>query len=290
MRIAKSAGFLLMAVLAQPALAQKGSADAAGNFPLRPIRIVIPFTPGSNSDMLARLIGPKMLERWGQQVVVDNRPGAGGSIAGGIVVSSIADGHTLMLSSSAFATSAALGLKLPYDPLRDFAGVTQVASTANVLLVAPSLGVKSAKDLIALAQQKRGQINFASSGVGSGTHYTGELFKLAAKIDVVHVPYKGTPEALTDTMAGRVHYYFSPIMPALSMIKNGRLLALGVTTCSARRCCRMCLRSARPRSRDSSTTDGSECGRRRRRRARPSQRSRAKSGASSIYPTSRSGS
>jgi tripartite-type tricarboxylate transporter receptor subunit TctC len=230
MRIAKSAGFLLMAVLAQPALAQKGSADAAGNFPLRPIRIVIPFTPGSNSDMLARLIGPKMLERWGQQVVVDNRPGAGGSIAGGIVVSSIADGHTLMLSSSAFATSAALGLKLPYDPLRDFAGVTQVASTANVLLVAPSLGVKSAKDLIALAQQKRGQINFASSGVGSGTHYTGELFKLAAKIDVVHVPYKGTPEALTDTMAGRVHYYFSPIMPALSMIKNGRLLALGVTT------------------------------------------------------------
>lgn len=222
MTIARWMGMLLMGVLVQPALPQ--------SYPTKPIRMVIPFTAGSNSDMLARLIGPKLLESWGQQVVVDNRPGAGGSIAGGIVVSSTPDGHTLMLSSSAFATSAALGLKLPYDPLKDFAGVTQVASTANVLVVAPSLGVKSAKELIALAQQKPGQINFASSGVGSGTHYTGELFKLAAKIDVVHVPFKGTPEALTDTMAGRVQYYISPIMPALPMIRSGRLLALGVTT------------------------------------------------------------
>jgi tripartite-type tricarboxylate transporter receptor subunit TctC len=221
---------VLIAVLAQPALAQKPSPDPVANFPIRPIRVVIPFTPGSNSDMLARLIGPKMLERWGQQVVVDNRPGAGGAIAGGIVSSATADGHTLMLSSSGFSTSAALGLKLPYDPLRDFAGVTQVASTANVLVVGSSLGVKSAKELIALAKQKPGQINFASSGVGSGTHYTGELFKLAANMNVVHVPFKGTPEALTDTMAGRVHYYFSPVMPALPLIKSGRLLALGVTT------------------------------------------------------------
>ncbi len=230
MRTGTWMGFLLIAALAQPAFAQTRSADAGEPYPTKPIRMVIPFTAGSNSDMLARLIGPKLLESWGQQVVVDNRPGAGGSIAGGIVVSSTPDGHTLMLSSSAFATSAALGLKLPYDPLKDFAGVTQVASTANVLVVAPSLGVKSAKELIALAQQKPGQINFASSGVGSGTHYTGELFKLAAKIDVVHVPFKGTPEALTDTMAGRVQYYISPIMPALPLIRSGRLLALGVTT------------------------------------------------------------
>lgn len=230
MRIAASMGVLLMAALAQPAPAQTRSAVPGEPYPTKPMRMVIPFTAGSNSDMLARLIGPKLLESWGQQVIVDNRPGAGGSIAGGIVVSSTADGHTLMLSSSAFATSAALGLKLPYDPLKDFAGVTQVASTANVLVVAPSLGVKSAKELIALAQQKPGQINFASSGVGSGTHYTGELFKLAAKIDVVHVPFKGTPEALTDTMAGRVQYYLSPVMPALPLIRSGRLLALGVTT------------------------------------------------------------
>jgi len=125
---------------------------------------------------------------------------------------------------------AALGLKLPYDPLRDFAGVTQVASTANVLVVGTSLGIKTAQELIALAKQKPGQINFASSGVGSGTHYTGELFKLAASMNVVHVPFKGTPEALTDTMTGRVHYYFTPVMPALPLIRSGRLLALGVTT------------------------------------------------------------
>jgi len=228
MRVALGAGVLLMAALAHSAPAQK--TVAADGYPARPIRMVIPFTAGSNSDMLARLIGPKLLERWGQQVVIDNRPGAGGSIAGGIVSSSVPDGHTLMLSSSAFATSAALGLKLPYDPLRDFAGVTQVASTANVLVVGTSLGIKTAQELIALAKQKPGQINFASSGVGSGTHYTGELFKLAASMNVVHVPFKGTPEALTDTMTGRVHYYFTPVMPALPLIRSGRLLALGVTT------------------------------------------------------------
>lgn len=228
MRVALGAGVLLMAAVAHSAPAQKTA--AAEGYPARPIRMVIPFTAGSNSDMLARLIGPKLLDRWGQQVVIDNRPGAGGSIAGGIVSSSVSDGHTLMLSSSAFATSAALGLKLPYDPLRDFTGVTQVASTANVLVVGPGLGIKTAKELIALAKQKPGQINFASSGVGSGTHYTGELFKLAASMNVVHVPFKGTPEALTDTMTGRVHYYFTPVMPALPLIRSGRLLALGVTT------------------------------------------------------------
>lgn len=228
MRVALGVGVLLMAAVAHSAPAQRTAAGES--YPARPIRMVIPFTAGSNSDMLARLIGPKLLDRWGQQVVVDNRPGAGGSIAGGIVSSSVPDGHTLLLSSSAFATSAALGLKLPYDPLRDFAGVTQVASTAQVLVVGTGLNIKSAKELIALARQKPGQINFASSGVGSGTHYAGELFKLAANINVVHVPFKGTPEALTDTMTGRVQYYLSPVMPALPLIKGGRMLALGVTT------------------------------------------------------------
>jgi tripartite-type tricarboxylate transporter receptor subunit TctC len=227
MRVALGALLFVAAALAGAAPAPKNPAE---HYPARPLRMVIPFTPGSNSDMLARLIGPKLLERWGQQVVVDNRPGAGGSIAGGIVASAAPDGHTLLVSSSAFATSAALGLKLSYDPLRDFAGVTQVASTAQVLLFGTTLGIKSAKELIALAKQKPGQINFASSGVGSGTHYAGELFKLAAGLDVVHVPYKGTPEALTDTMTGRMHYYLSPVMPAMPLIKGGRLIALGVTT------------------------------------------------------------
>ena len=213
---------LLMAALAPVALAQ--------NYPNKPIRIVVPFTPGSASDLLARLIGPKLLEVWGQQVVVDNRPSAGGTVAGGIVAAATPDGHTLMLSSSAFAGSAALYSKLPYDTVRDFSGVTQVASTALIVVVAPSLGVKSLKELIALAQQKPGQINYGSSGIGSGTHYGGELFKLAAKINVVHVPYRGTPEAITDTMTGRVQYYLMPAVPAMPLIRDGRLLALGVTT------------------------------------------------------------
>lgn len=203
---------------------------AAQNYPSKPIRIVIPFTPGSASDILARFIGPKLNENWGQQVVVDNRPSAGGTVAGEIVARATPDGHTLMLTSSAFAGSAALYDKLPYDSVKDFSGVTQVASTALVVLVAPALGVKSVQELIALAQQKPKQINFASSGIGSGTHYVGELFKLAAKLDVVHVPYRGTPEALTDTMSGRVHYYISPLLPAMPLMKGGRLLPLAVTT------------------------------------------------------------
>lgn len=214
------------------ALAPGAGAQAANppqNYPAKPIRIVVPFTPGSASDILARMIGPKLLESWGQQVVVDNRPSAGGTGAGGIVAGATPDGHTLMLTSSAFAGSAALYPKLPYDSVRDFSGVTQVASTPLVLVVAPALEVKSVKALIALALQKPGQLNFGSSGIGSGTHYAGELFKLAANINVVHVPYRGTPEALTDTISGRVQYYLSPTLPALPLIKSGRLLALAVT-------------------------------------------------------------
>ena len=199
-------------------------------YPTKPIRIVIPFTPGSASDILARTIGPKMSETWGQQVVVDDRPSAGGTVAGEIVARATPDGHTLMLTSSAFAGSAALYDKLPYDSVKDFSGVSQVAETALVLVVAPSLGVKSAKELIVLARAKPGYLTFASSGIGSGTHYGSELFKMAAKIEVVHVPFRGTPEGITDTVAGRVHYYLTPLLPVMPLIKAGRLLPLGVTT------------------------------------------------------------
>jgi len=199
-------------------------------YPTRPIRVVIPFTPASASDILARLIGPKLQEAWGQQVVVDDRPSAGGTIAGEIVARATPDGHTLMLTSSAFAGSAALYDKLPYDSVRDFSGVSQIAETALVLVVAPSLGVKSAKDLIALARAKPGYLTFASSGIGSGTHYGSELFKMAAHIDVVHVPFRGTPEGITDTAAGRVHFFLTPLLTAMPLINAGRLLPLGVTT------------------------------------------------------------
>src|SRR5258706_4149259 len=220
---------LRVLVLTGAALSIAASA-AAQPYPNKPIRMVVPFTSGSASDILARLIAPKLLESWGQQVVVDDRPSAGGTVAGAIVAGATPDGHTLMLTSSGFAGAAALYAKLPYDTLKDFAGITQVASTPLLLVVAPNLGVKSVKELIALAQQKPGQINFGSSGIGSGTHFAGELFKLTARIEVVHVPYRGTPEALTDTMAGRVQFFLSPVLPSMALVKSGRVLALGVTT------------------------------------------------------------
>jgi tripartite-type tricarboxylate transporter receptor subunit TctC len=216
-----AAGFFAMSV---------APAFAAQAYPANPVRMVVPFTPGSASDILARLIGPKLLESWGQQIVVDNRPSAGGTVAGGIVAGAAPDGYTMMLTSSGFAGSAALYDKLPYDSVKDFSGVTQVVSTPLVLVVAPGLGVKSVRELITLAQQKPGQLNFSSSGIGSGTHYAGELFKLAAGINTVHVPYRGTPEAINDVISGRIQYMTAPVLPAMPLVKSGRLLVLGVTT------------------------------------------------------------
>jgi len=232
-RIIASAAALgvLPLATALAAQAQSATADiAAQRYPGGPLRMVVPFTPGSASDILARLIGPRLLDSWGQQIVVDNRPSAGGTVAGSIVAGAAPDGHTMMLTSSGFAGSAALYDKLPYDSLNDFAGVTQVVSTPLVLVVGPGLGVKSVKELIALAQQKPGQLNFSSSGIGSGTHYAGELFKLAAGINVVHVPYRGTPEAVNDTISGRIQFMVAPVLPVMSLVRGGRLLALAVTT------------------------------------------------------------
>ena len=210
-------------------LAQAASKEPA--YPTKPIRIVVPFTPGSATDIIARIFGPKLLESWGLPVVIDNRPSAGGIVAFKIVAEATPDGHTLTTTGSNYAGSAALYAgKLPYDPVNDFAGITQIASTPLVLVVAPSLGAKSVKELIALAQQKPGQLNFGSSGIGSGPHYGAELFNLAAGIKAVHVPYRGSPEAFTDMMAGRVHYFLSPILAATPLIRSGRVLALGVTT------------------------------------------------------------
>jgi len=192
--------------------------------------MLVPFSPGSASDILARLIGPKLNEAWGQQFVVDNRPSAGGTVAGSIVATALPDGYTLLVTSSAFAGSAALYNNLPYDSVRDFAPITQIASTPLIIVVAPSLGVKTLKELLALAKQKPGQLNFASTGIGSGTHYAAELFNYVAGISAVHVPYKGVPEGLNDTLSGRTHYHVAPVLPAMSLIRSGRLLALAVTT------------------------------------------------------------
>ena len=200
-------------------------------YPTKPIRMIVPFTPGSATDIIARIIGPKLAESLGRPIVMDNRPSAGGIVAFNIVAEATPDGHTLTTTGSNFAGSAALyAAKLPYDPVRDFAGITQIASTPLVLVVAPSLGAKSVKELIAIAKQKPGQLNFGSTGLGSGPHYGAALFNLTADINAVHVPYRGSPESLTDLMAGRVQYVLSPVLAASPLIKGGRLLALGVTT------------------------------------------------------------
>lgn len=199
-------------------------------FPNRPLRIVVPFTAGSATDVIARIVMPQLVERWGKQIVTDNRPSAGGIVASTIVAEAPPDGHTLMVTGSNFAGSAALYSKLPFDAVRDFSGITQFASTPLVLVVAPALGVKTAPDFIALAKSKPGQFNYGSTGLGSGPHYGAELFKLKTGINAVHVPYRGSPESLTDLMSGRVHFILSPVLAAVPLVKSGRLLALGVTT------------------------------------------------------------
>jgi len=229
----KQALLQTLLVLAAAGVSAGASAQAASKepgYPNKPIRVVVPFTAGSATDIIARIIGPKLVERWGRPVVMDNRPSAGGVVAFSIVAEATPDGHTLLVTGSNFAGSAALYSKLPYDPVRDFSGVSQIASTPLVLVVAPTLGAKSVKELIALAREKPGQLNYGSTGLGSGPHYGAELFKLASGINAVHVPYRGSPESLTDLMAGRVHFILSPVLAATPLIKSVRLLALGVTT------------------------------------------------------------
>jgi len=209
-------------------LAQDG--DGAAGFPARPIRMIVPFQTGGLPDISARLIGPKLLEAWKQQVVVDNRAGAGGIIGTDIVAKAIPDGYTLLLTSVAHVARPAVQAKLPFDSRKDFAGITLTLSGGFVLVAPPSFGAKSVTELIALARAKPGQFNFASAGIGSGTHFAAELFKSLANIEVVHVAYKGIPDAFTDTVAGRVQFFMPPLASAMPLVKDGKLLALAVTT------------------------------------------------------------
>ena len=206
------------------------AAAQTGTYPAKPIRIVVGFTPGGGPDITARFIAQKLAESWPQNVVVDNRPGAGGTIAAQLVAHATPDGYTLLSVSSAHAVAPAIYAKLPYDPRKDFAGITLTASSKYLLVVAPALGVKSLADLVALAKAKPGQLNFSSAGVGSGTHFAGEQLKSMAAINVMHVPFKGIPEALTETMSGRVQFFMAPIANAVNLVKEGKLAALGVTS------------------------------------------------------------
>ena len=206
------------------------SSASAQSYPSRPIRIVIGFTPGGQPDIYARLIAAKLTESLHQQVVVDNRPGAGGVIGTQLVADASPDGHTLLSVSSAHAISPAVRAKLPYDTLKDFAGITMTATATYLLVVPPALGIKTVQEFIALAKAKPGQLNFSSAGTGSGTHFAGEMLKQSANIDVVHVPYKGIPESLTDAVAGRVQFTMAPIASSVTLVKEGRLRALGVSS------------------------------------------------------------
>ena len=205
---------------------------AAQDYPVKPIRVVIGFSAGSGVDVSARIIGQKLNESWGQPVISDNRPGAGGTIAAQIAANANPDGYTLLSISAAHVIAPTLYSRLPYGTLKDFAGITTTVSLPNVLVVSPSLGVKSVKDLIALAKAKPGQLMFSSGGVGSGTHFAAELFKSLAAIDVGHVPFKGIPEALTEAMTGRVQFTMSPVSSVLPQAKAGKVIALAVAPAS----------------------------------------------------------
>jgi tripartite-type tricarboxylate transporter receptor subunit TctC len=210
------------------ALAPLGA--VAQGYPNKPVRLIISFTPGSATDIVGRAVAAKLAEVWGQPVVAENRVGAGGSIGSAVVVQSAPDGYTLLANSSAHASNPAIYAKLPYDTLKDFTNLAPLAGQPNVLIVGPQSGWKTLKDFIAAAKAKPGDLNFSSAGVGSGTHLNLEKLKLMAGIDVSHIPYKGTPEAIGDTIAGRVCCYFAPITAAVPHVKGGKAMALGVSS------------------------------------------------------------
>jgi tripartite-type tricarboxylate transporter receptor subunit TctC len=205
--------------------------SAAEAYPTRPIRLIIPFGPGASNDIVARIIAPRMSEGLGQAVVVDNRTGAGGIVAAELVAQAQPDGHTaLMGSPGPLVVNPLLMPKLSYNPQRDFAPVTLVSIVPGVLVVHPAMPVKSVSELVALARGKPGQLNYASTGQGSVPHLSGELFKMLAKVDLVHVPYKGSAAAIADLLGGQINVFFDNVASALPFVKSGKLRGLAITT------------------------------------------------------------
>ncbi|HTN27539.1 MAG TPA: tripartite tricarboxylate transporter substrate binding protein [Burkholderiales bacterium] len=212
------------------ALAVFSSAASAQTYPQKPVRMIIAFTPGSSIDIVGRAVAAKLQDLWGQPVVPENRAGAGGSIGSKVVVDSPADGYTLLANSSAHAANPGIYAKLPYDTMKDFTNLALLGSTPNVLITGNDTGWKSLKDFVAAAKANPGKLNFSSAGIGSGTHFNLEKLKIALGIDVVHVPYKGTPEAIGDTIGGRVCCYWAPLNAALPHVNGGKAVALAVSS------------------------------------------------------------
>ena len=221
--LAAIAGALL--VLAHPA----GAADAPA-YPSKPIRFVVTFAAGGGTDIFARAIAQKFNEAWGEPVIVDNRAGGNGNIGTDMVAKAPPDGYTILLTTNATIVINPHLSKLPYDPVRDFAPVSQVAALPFVLLVHPTLPVKSVPELIALAKAKPGQLNYGSSGGGGGAHLSGEMMKTTAKIDMTHVPYKGAAPALVALLSGEVQFMFVSILTATPLIESNKLRAIAVTS------------------------------------------------------------
>jgi len=206
------------------------AADPVADFPNKPIRVLVGYSAGSIVDVAPRVVGAKLIESWKQQVIVENRPSAGGIIAAQMAANANADGYTLLSVSASHAVAPAIYSKLPYDTVKDFAGISTLVNVPAILVVNKALGVRTVADLIALAKAKPGQLNFASAGIGSATHFSAEMFNRMAGVDIVHVPYKGIPEALNEVMSGRVQYFLSSISTALPLVNEGKLLALGVAS------------------------------------------------------------
>lgn len=219
----------LIACLAAAAFAFTGASGAnAQDYPVKPIRIIVPFGAGSATDALARIIGPRMTEMWGQQVIVENRPGAGSVVGTSVAAKAPPDGHTLLVVSASHAINATLYAKLPFDPVKDFSGITPLALIPNILIVHPSLPAKNVKELVALAKKTPGALNYTSAGIGSNSHINGEIFRSTAGITIVHVPFKGFAEAITEILSGRLEMTFAPAILASQHIKVGKVRPLAV--------------------------------------------------------------
>jgi tripartite-type tricarboxylate transporter receptor subunit TctC len=199
-------------------------------YPSKPVRFVSPYPPGGANDILARIIGQKLGENLGQQIVIENRGGATGNIGAEYVAKAPPDGYTILMGQASNLTINVSLMKMPYDPVKDLSPVTLVATTPNLLVVHPSFPVRTVKDLVALARAKPGSINYASSGSGSAGHLAGELFKRVAHIEMVHIPYKGAASALTDVVAGQAQLYFTSPISATPFVKGGRLRMVAVTS------------------------------------------------------------
>jgi tripartite-type tricarboxylate transporter receptor subunit TctC len=202
----------------------------AQGYPNKPIKFVVPFTAGSATDIVARIVGDAMSKSMGQPIVIDNRLGAGGTIAAALVAKSEPDGYTVFIPSSGHVLNPSLYPNLGYDTLKDLSGVTTLAAIPNVLVVNPAKGWKTQADLIAAVKASPGKYNYASAGIGSGTHLNAEIFRLQAGIEALHVPYKGTPDAMTNVIGGSNDWFFAPLASALPLIRDGKLQALSVST------------------------------------------------------------